>query len=1688
MVTLIWPYSSSTQSFALLLAEPDFRLRNKKGQVLVRFQGASAAALARAGIGSGDEVQLHLEGVQWLDADPGITTPGRCVDTELLFKRKLVCQIIRDGQELANINVEDDTVSERSPSPSPSTAIGPCFAYANPRLSELHDLSTPASSAFHKRARVSGGVLVDSPYDPFVRKEGEPIRKKARHSWGYEARWTVESDVPSPSKKNRTTDWIQDEDLLPSRKPSRRSTPIEDTQLPVFQPSPIVRQLTETRTHEMGSQYTQELVNQVSGDTEEDADMQEVQSSGTCDRMGREQSYESPLRQSFSVFRDATFARTNEVIGEPMDFETEYLPDLSEPLVTTSLQEEEDSFFNLPSSDSIEALDVVENGMNFGGPDGEISYIAFQRTSSLARELLESDEVGDEDIERQARSRSDLGIESQGSEQSQGEDLGDESSERNDFRRQENSREEVESEAPIIEDVESGDLQIRLNSQTEQTQRESQVRQKQEIESSVRRPTQPADSIDPTLQGYEAPKADMAPPSLPMIHTSNFDSGLVASSAAPSRPRSPRTPDLRPQESAALPLPSPFPGDDLATSCMDDGAPDWQPSQGFMVPLRKTLPGFGFGFGFESDGLDRRYSTEVDDPDTNKITALQIEITGGNAGLDSLELQLAVTSNTKTLEPEKVLEEDIEAAMPGGDLTQDELQMNFSLSEASSHKEMLETEAEDVIPLLDAPPDPILHQDMVHGISVVDTQTPYTEEQVVSAQLPVETVGAEMADGDMVDAENAKSDAEMLDFDEVDEDATLDRELPRIECVSDYASQASISEVEHVPDAPNLIANEIPSTGRFRGDRAGSEHAAYDESEEEGGILIEPDDRFGPPLPNSAGPLKSVREVISLLSDSDDDSLSGGDSDLESVDGDQEDARVDRANLMDDEVEEACEEEDSGVDEYSEDDDVMESNGSGSEDDDDPDQGSRTHALEASGSRYIPSFDGANDSPPPSMSEDRYPSSIATLDPRHASNLAPAPIDDRVPSSTAPLPQTGKTVVIELGSDSESEEESQIVPSTAPLPTIKHESTEKTAIKDTYEPSNNDDDPTELHSPADQRMGDQLLDPSQEEQQQTVLALQKLSNRRPAVTFAPRVSRRRALGGSQLTTQLGPQSSQALASSQDTFRRPRLVIQDTFEGMVHSDGSVTTAPPSSRGHDSEATTDDECASPATQIKMSANYAQPMSSPPTMSDAYPDDQTSYPNPNSEVTQPQQYSRRQRSQLQQSVAESTLVTPDASQFTQSQPSFSAHDGLRAFPPTPKLTQTPSNSSRHNQISRSSQQSFDEDFQNHTKFGQNVEKAVAGAKSDVTTAERSTQDASKALVVKLNKLNHDDFTAAFLEESENLSKKMRASSNYSSSKLDTWLSPRKPKHRYRSSSEASHSYTAKLDLSLSPCKPKDQYQPSSPPQSFENEAMLESQTMRGDRFDSDGVEFDEKDAPLSSQFDTANSRVSMSPTVKHQKLMKQSLKDELRSEKEDHPSSQLPDLKFSQGQPSQTKGLSTSWGYYTPVSNLLTKVSTQTSQFPDDLADVIAVVTKSSTRPLRAESGPKDFVTEFLISDEGFWPNKLSVKIYRPWKPALPVLEEGDLILLRGFNVLSTMKGVGLYMRSNASSSWCAWKFNLKVEENDLSSDDDQPKWSQKIKAGKELTLEDREVCTAAEAQRGNEERDFVQELREWWVNKG
>lgn len=93
IVTLTWPYSSATGSVAFLLAEPDFRLRRSKGQVRVQFSGSSAKRIAKAGIASGDEVVLCLDGAEWMRNGAAPSTPGSGVEFELKFTERLLLQV-----------------------------------------------------------------------------------------------------------------------------------------------------------------------------------------------------------------------------------------------------------------------------------------------------------------------------------------------------------------------------------------------------------------------------------------------------------------------------------------------------------------------------------------------------------------------------------------------------------------------------------------------------------------------------------------------------------------------------------------------------------------------------------------------------------------------------------------------------------------------------------------------------------------------------------------------------------------------------------------------------------------------------------------------------------------------------------------------------------------------------------------------------------------------------------------------------------------------------------------------------------------------------------------------------------------------------------------------------------------------------------------------------------------------------------------------------------------------------------------------------------------------------------------------------------------------------------------------------------------------------------------------------------
>lgn len=93
VVVLIWPFSSATKQFSLLLSDPDFRRRELRGQIKARFAGPSAEAVAKSKIGIGDIILLGLDGLRWEEHASQPNTPGTSIEWDLLFSNRLVLEV-----------------------------------------------------------------------------------------------------------------------------------------------------------------------------------------------------------------------------------------------------------------------------------------------------------------------------------------------------------------------------------------------------------------------------------------------------------------------------------------------------------------------------------------------------------------------------------------------------------------------------------------------------------------------------------------------------------------------------------------------------------------------------------------------------------------------------------------------------------------------------------------------------------------------------------------------------------------------------------------------------------------------------------------------------------------------------------------------------------------------------------------------------------------------------------------------------------------------------------------------------------------------------------------------------------------------------------------------------------------------------------------------------------------------------------------------------------------------------------------------------------------------------------------------------------------------------------------------------------------------------------------------------------
>ncbi|KAK8136425.1 hypothetical protein PG984_004365 [Apiospora sp. TS-2023a] len=227
VVTIVWPYSSTTSSLSFTIAEPEYRLRRPKGQIRVNFAGHIAKEVSESGIGSGDELVICLDGVEWEAAATNGRLPSAGHEWQLKFSQKLRLQAkLNVSGETKVLEIDQPSTAPQAQPATPDTVEAPVIAptpdaeYALPAsfkvppaksrsLKRLAD-GEFASPAFIKRAQVSYGSLFEDGFDIFedalgmfeedggARGRGRKRSKFGRQSGAW--RYTSQSPERSPER------------------------------------------------------------------------------------------------------------------------------------------------------------------------------------------------------------------------------------------------------------------------------------------------------------------------------------------------------------------------------------------------------------------------------------------------------------------------------------------------------------------------------------------------------------------------------------------------------------------------------------------------------------------------------------------------------------------------------------------------------------------------------------------------------------------------------------------------------------------------------------------------------------------------------------------------------------------------------------------------------------------------------------------------------------------------------------------------------------------------------------------------------------------------------------------------------------------------------------------------------------------------------------------------------------------------------------------------------------------------------------------------------------------------------------------------------------------------------------------------------------------------------------------------
>ncbi|DAA77399.1 TPA_exp: Uncharacterized protein A8136_6659 [Trichophyton benhamiae CBS 112371] len=198
VVILLWPFSSATKQFGLLLSEPDPRLRGGKGQIKAIFRDSAAEAVAKSSIGIGDTVYLSLQGAKWKSSSHADSGQLEYSQWDLIFSDRVLLEAQRNSIPLSivNIKLSQHEGANEGLTELPVTPKKLSIGFSSPISTINQSWASPAFSR-------GSNTLFSSPLlDGQVEEDGYipgKGRKRTRFSRP-SSEWVFVDSAPSPTK------------------------------------------------------------------------------------------------------------------------------------------------------------------------------------------------------------------------------------------------------------------------------------------------------------------------------------------------------------------------------------------------------------------------------------------------------------------------------------------------------------------------------------------------------------------------------------------------------------------------------------------------------------------------------------------------------------------------------------------------------------------------------------------------------------------------------------------------------------------------------------------------------------------------------------------------------------------------------------------------------------------------------------------------------------------------------------------------------------------------------------------------------------------------------------------------------------------------------------------------------------------------------------------------------------------------------------------------------------------------------------------------------------------------------------------------------------------------------------------------------------------------------------------------